>query len=113
MKISLDKINFISIYSFLILSVLFMTLGCNSDSKTSDTPSNYLFYERYTAPEVINYIEKYGNDYEKTQVIEAGKVYETMTWRSKGISIKYLYDTGQVVEEKKFSTYSSTGTPVQ
>lgn len=108
-----EKFSLLPIYSLLAISLLFMTLGCNSESKTPDAPSNYLFYERYYAPEVIAYIEKYGNDYQKTQSIEAGKVFETMTWRSKGISIKYLYETGQIVEEKKFSTYSSTGIPVQ
>ncbi|HOD39010.1 MAG TPA: hypothetical protein PKW98_16610 [Candidatus Wallbacteria bacterium] len=96
------------IYLFLSVSlVTFAMAGCSGSSDSSSSAPNYLFTERYNAPEVISYIDKYGNDFEKTQAIEAGRVYETMTWRSKGVAIKYLYDTGQIVKEDHFSTYST------
>jgi hypothetical protein len=102
------KINQVHIiYLFLSVSlVTFAMAGCGGSDSPASSP-NYLFTERYNAPEVISYIDKYGNDFDKTQAIEAGRVYETMTWRTKGVSIKYLYDTGQVVKEEHFSTYST------
>lgn len=101
------------IYIFLSISLItFAMAGCSSvsgsgESVLSSGSTEYVNSGRYGAPEVISYIDRYGYDYEKTQAIEAGKVYETMTWRSKGVSIKYLYDTGQIVKEEHFSTYST------
>lgn len=100
------------IYLFLSVSLFtFVIAGCTSsgtgDSVLSSGSTQYVNSGRYGAPEVISYIDKYGYDYEKTQAIEAGRVYETMTWRSKGVSIKYLYETGQIVKEEHFSTYST------
>ncbi|HNY12141.1 MAG TPA: hypothetical protein PKK26_11175 [Candidatus Wallbacteria bacterium] len=104
----LNRIDKKSAFLFLAafsLAVILLTAGCNNDSST--TPSNYVMYERYSAPEVVGYIDKYGYDFETSQAIESGKVYETMIWRSKGVSIKYLQETGQVVKEEHFSTYST------
>jgi len=96
------------IYLFLSVSlVTFAIAGCSGSQSQASSP-NYLFTERYNAPEVVSYIDKYGNDFDKTQTIQAGRVYETMSWPAKGVSIKYLYDTGQIVKEEHFSTYSTT-----
>jgi len=105
----LNRIDKRSAFLFLAafsLAVIIFTAGCN-DKNTSASPSNFVSYERYGAPEVVGYIDKYGYDFETVQSIENGKVYETMTWRSKGASIKYLQETGQVVKEETFSPLST------
>ncbi len=104
-RLKFDHLHIIYIL-FSISIITFVIAGC-SGSNDSSPQSAYLFTGRYNAPEVVSYIDKYGNDFEKTQSIEAGRVYETMIWRLKGVSIKYLYDTGQVVKEEHFSVYST------
>ncbi|MEZ7892977.1 MAG: hypothetical protein QMC67_14640 [Candidatus Wallbacteria bacterium] len=90
----------------LAVSLLSLAAGCSNNNDSGGT-QNYLFYNRYGAPEVVNYIEKYGNDYEKTQFVDSGKSYGKMTWHSKGVAVTYLYDTGQVVKEETFNPDSS------
>ena len=102
----IKKSNSILMIILFALSIVSLAAGCSSNDDSSGT-QNYLFYNRYGAPEIVNYIEKYGNDYEKTQFIDAGKSYEKMTWHSKGIAVTYLYETGQVTKEEKFNPDSS------
>lgn len=101
------KFRIWAVLAFATVVCAAFVVGCTSKAADS-TDQNYVMYNRYGAPAVINYIDTYGNDYEKTQSIEAGKVYETMTWRTKGVAVKYLLETGQIVKEEKFSTFSTT-----
>ena len=102
----IDKRSAFLFLAAFALTVIFFTAGCN-DKNSSASPTNYVMYERYGSPEVVGYTDKYGYDFETSQAIENGKVYETMTWRSQGVSIKYLQETGQVVKEEHFSAYST------
>jgi|GEM_PF-4942935 len=98
---------FIIYMFFAIYALTFIVAGCNNSSSSGASPSSSYLSVGSSSSDVISYIEKYGNDFEKSQSIESGKIYETMIWRSKGVSIKYLYDTGQIVKEEHFSSHSS------
>jgi len=89
-----------SLRMLILVIIIFFMAGCVTQRGIqSDDPLKY-------SETVAGYIDRYGSGYVVEHEIKSGTPYEVMTWPSKGIRIRAVMQTGDVVLVERFNPNS-------